>query len=360
MSNQVSNQCGSFSTNGSTTTCVIQSNNDVLGIGIRVNFYSTMILLAVIPRTPLTEELLNVLYANTGIAGLGLLVTAIQQSANQELSFFHAIFVQHILFFLGIGVAPVGKYNWSRSRIAMGLIIQFASVIAFLVWAVYLWAHANDFGCVPECNGQVKYVLMFVNVRATAPWLRGLWIAVLVASALVLLVIFGYNALTLYATRNDKVVKTEESEKEWYFSISFRQILSAIYCIIMLELTVHRNDINHGGIVTIDGSWQFGQTLAVIMIFANINEIIHCIFGFFAPEREGSHEGQEEAQQTSDGTDVPPASTPYRPRGFPGSHLSTRDASHSSEHELSNLTGNSHVSQITVGGDSDQPVGTLR
>ena len=70
-----------------------------------------MVFLSVIPRTPHTEELLNVLFANTGIAGLGLLVTAIQQTAKQKhkLSFFHAIFVQHILFFLGIGAAPVGE-----------------------------------------------------------------------------------------------------------------------------------------------------------------------------------------------------------------------------------------------------------
>ena len=68
-----------------------------------------MVFLALIPRTPHTEELLNVLYANTGIAGLGLLVTAIQQTANNKLSFFHALFVQHILFFLGIGAAPIGE-----------------------------------------------------------------------------------------------------------------------------------------------------------------------------------------------------------------------------------------------------------
>ena len=68
-----------------------------------------MVLLAVIPRIPQTEELLNVLFANTGIAGLALLVTAIEQTAKKQLSFFHALFVQHILFFLGTGAAPVGE-----------------------------------------------------------------------------------------------------------------------------------------------------------------------------------------------------------------------------------------------------------
>jgi hypothetical protein len=68
-----------------------------------------MVLLALIPRTPDTKQLLNVLTANTGIAGLCLLITAIQQTFSHELSLFHAIFVHHILFFLGIGIAPVGE-----------------------------------------------------------------------------------------------------------------------------------------------------------------------------------------------------------------------------------------------------------
>ena len=69
---------------------------------------------------------------------------------------------------------------------------------------------------------------MFVTVRATASWLRGLWIATLVASALGLMIIFGVNIFTLYVMRTDEEEKTEESEKEWYFSISFSQILCVI------------------------------------------------------------------------------------------------------------------------------------
>jgi hypothetical protein len=68
-----------------------------------------MLLLAVIPRTPNTEELLNSLYANAGISGFGLLLTAIVQTAQGELSLFEAIFILHILFFLGTGVSPMSK-----------------------------------------------------------------------------------------------------------------------------------------------------------------------------------------------------------------------------------------------------------
>ena len=120
----------------------------------------------------------------------------------------------------------------------MGVIIQLASVIAFTVWALYLWIRAKDFGSQPLCNDRVKYVIMFVTVRATASWLRGLWIAILVASALGLMTIFGVNGFALYAMRTNEEEKTEESEKGWYFYISFPQIL----CVIRLlphEMLTH-------------------------------------------------------------------------------------------------------------------------
>lgn len=115
------------------TTCPsdgVKSNSDVAGIGVRtrlhlisilftkrdnftfqvrVNFYFTILLLALVPQMPETEELLDALYANAGLSGLGLLVTAIAQTAAGQLSLFHAIFVFHILFFLGIGAAPMGE-----------------------------------------------------------------------------------------------------------------------------------------------------------------------------------------------------------------------------------------------------------
>jgi hypothetical protein len=68
-----------------------------------------MLLLAVIPVTPYTEELLGALYANIGISGLGLLLTAIIQTAQNQLSLFHALFILHMLFFLGVGASPAGE-----------------------------------------------------------------------------------------------------------------------------------------------------------------------------------------------------------------------------------------------------------
>ena len=120
-----------------------------------------------------------------------------------------------------------GKYNWTKSRIVIGVVIQFALTIAFTTWAVYLWARVENFGPQYYLNSEVKYVLMFVNIKATSPWLRGVWISTLIISALVLAITFGINALALFAMRHDGEDE-EESEKEWYFFISIPQIMCVI------------------------------------------------------------------------------------------------------------------------------------
>ena len=84
---------------------------------------------------------------------------------------------------------------------------------------------------------------MFATVNATAPWLRGLWITTIVASAVGLMIIFGYNGYALYAMRNHKEEhkeeeKTEETVKLWYFSIPYTQILCAIRFLRYVVLTV--------------------------------------------------------------------------------------------------------------------------
>jgi hypothetical protein len=169
----------------------------------------------------------------------------------------------------------------------MGVLVQFVSVITFTAWGLYVWFNANikHFGnenARSICNDRIKYVVFFVNIRATAPWLRGIWITALVLSAVGLMLTFGWKAMELFETklmaeeqeaeeadaiaRREVIVtpgtvshvetKTEEFENEWYFDISFTLLLcvapllsltigthesllsSAIYSTIMLELMV--------------------------------------------------------------------------------------------------------------------------
>jgi hypothetical protein len=58
---------------------------------------------------PETEEILVGLYSMAGLAGLGLLVTAIILTAKNQLSLFDALFVLHLLLFFGIGATPTGE-----------------------------------------------------------------------------------------------------------------------------------------------------------------------------------------------------------------------------------------------------------
>jgi hypothetical protein len=132
----------------------------------------------------------------------------------------------------------------------MGVFLQFASVIAFTGWGLYLWVHVNNYGSNSECNDQIKYVIMFVTVRATVPWLRGLWIAALVISAAGLMVKFGIQAVILFAMR--RVAEEERAEdtnsitggsirtgahaemeptigKPWYLKISIPLLLYVVF-----------------------------------------------------------------------------------------------------------------------------------
>jgi hypothetical protein len=145
----------------------------------------------------------------------------------------------------------------------MGVLLQFVSVIAFTAWGLYVWADVKNFGNSSQsaqCNDKIKYVVFFVTVRATAPWLRGIWIAGLVLSAVGLVLSFGWKAMELFeakrmaeeqqaeetntiAYREVAVTpgtrphpETETAEKGWYFDISFTFLL----CVAPL-LSYHRH-----------------------------------------------------------------------------------------------------------------------
>ena len=69
--------------------------------------------------------------------------------------------------------------------------VQTLSTVVFTVWLMYVWVKDSSFGSQPECNYLVKYVLVFADVRATADWLRVLFIMNLVIIAFMLLFRFG-------------------------------------------------------------------------------------------------------------------------------------------------------------------------
>ncbi|KAF8478156.1 hypothetical protein DFH94DRAFT_82722 [Russula ochroleuca] len=330
----------------STPVCqTVSANTDVLGKGTRINFHCTMFLLAIIPRTPITERLLNTLHITAGASSMGLLLTAIIQTAQHQLSLFHAIFILHILYSIGVWVSPIGTYHLTRSRIAMFVLVQFLSIISFVAWGLYLWVNVKDFGSQPECNDRIEYVIFFFfTVRATAPWLRRLWIAFFaIFGAQVLAGLVGTAAIFLFVKREKKReeewsegmdsdagwVRTETREtrplavNEWYFHLDTSRLFHAIYATFVLERTVARNashilpdGTNIGrGVVQVDDAWEFGQVLSVVMIIVNLKEVLHFLFDNLANaahQAEGYSRLDSQPQTTTTYTRTRTSTTVYR------------------------------------------------
>lgn len=72
-----------------------------------------------------------------------------------------------------------------------------------LAWLLYIWIRAPTFGShligggLHNCNHHVKYILLFIEVRATVPWLRWFIVAGLgsqVVTALAMLPV-GFSAM---------------------------------------------------------------------------------------------------------------------------------------------------------------------
>jgi hypothetical protein len=59
--------------------------------------------------------------------------------------------------------------------------------VVFTVWLMYVWIKGSNFGSQQACNHLVKYVLLFIDIRATVTWLRVLFIMYLVITACALL-----------------------------------------------------------------------------------------------------------------------------------------------------------------------------
>ena len=101
----------------------------------------------------------------------------------------------------------------------------------------------------------------------------------------------------------------------------------------LIVIQVHRNEANivneqndGRGIVEVDDSWQFGQVLSVVMIIANINEMVHFIFAFQAHRsrrRRLARESQVPEGGTAHQTDGDSPAVEYRPRGPYGSSTSS-------------------------------------
>ena len=90
-----------------------------------------------------------------------------------------------------------------------------------------------------------------------------------------------------------------------------------------------KQTIKGPGVVSIDNSWQFGQVLAVVMLLANVNDLLHVVLGFLARRKRRlalKRQAQTEELALQVQREEHPAPTFYRPRGPSGPNLSGKDS----------------------------------
>ncbi|TDL14670.1 hypothetical protein BD410DRAFT_797025, partial [Rickenella mellea] len=186
-----------------TKVCMgITPNPDVSGLGIRLGLYITCFLLAVIPREPRTQDLISSLLSNTRVFTFSLLLTAIIQTGQGQLTLYHATLIFQMLIFFSMGILPTPYEFIEKGSLRLAMFTA-SSFLAFFAWSLYVWSTALTFGSQPECNHSTKYVYFWVTVRATATWMRKWWTALnAIAFAYVVIITiiglaFGYTRSSL-------------------------------------------------------------------------------------------------------------------------------------------------------------------
>ncbi|KAI9458432.1 hypothetical protein BJY52DRAFT_1269749 [Lactarius psammicola] len=260
---------------------LINPNADLAGIGTRINFYATILLISLIPENKITTELLDGLYENAVFYGLALVLTAVIQTLQHQLDLYHAIFVMQIIFSLDFvyayGMRRFFHHSRNPLRATLVVAVQMFSTAVFTVWLLCVWAQNSHFGSQPDCNHLVKYVFFFASVHATATWLRTFFIVGMVFAACSLL--FKFSTIVFVkpeqleqpsgyvpdarpnGTRGKSIYK--------YFTAG-----SAVYGVTTLELIVQRNRANIG---SGEGEWGFGQIVSIILILQCVVDVVVAI-----------------------------------------------------------------------------------
>jgi hypothetical protein len=83
------------------------------------------------------------------------------------------------------------RHNQTDPHLKVFIWVQTFTTTVFTAWFLYVWIKGSNFGSQQECNQLVKYVLLFIEIRATVTWLRVLFIVYLVIAACALLLNLG-------------------------------------------------------------------------------------------------------------------------------------------------------------------------
>lgn len=254
------------------------------------------------------------------IQGLALLCTAIYQTFRNQLTLFHAICVLHLLSLLGLGLAARGNYGhkgrYRRSVLwaAKGLISA-----AFVSFLGYVWAIAPRFGSQPECNATTLYVVFWVNIKAINKVFRYVILTFMVLAVLLIVMnslLLGLVAACCCGVRGGRTAlstvdgaaiitvvargaQIKEPRVKWValqrnLGEGIVRTLINVYGIVMLELTVHRNNLSPE-----ERGWTFGQILAIFLLLGVAAEVLNALLVKLDAKRKEAKPDEESFPQQS-------------------------------------------------------------
>ncbi|KAH6627167.1 hypothetical protein B0J18DRAFT_426659 [Chaetomium sp. MPI-SDFR-AT-0129] len=232
-----------------------------------------------------SAELSTAIESSLGVTGLAIFLTTVIITARRSFDLFHALCVFHLLGIVGLAARPVGRYRAGVVRRVVFMAFYVLVTIGSLIYLIYVFATAPTFGERAECNDSLVYVIFGVDIPATSPVLRwlfvgalatllfGLGCCLLIVACLGIDALFGRDLHGFFGERNEhephEVIKKRPAV---YQLVCY--LAGTIYLAVMLELIIRRNPLGPG----LD-QWTFGQVLATTMLIGPFIELASLLLG---------------------------------------------------------------------------------
>lgn len=274
------------------STCLIEANPDVTGVGIRISVYALVLggriltyLIDLLAARDDSKDFRAAVESALTLQGLALLCTAIYQTAARQLSLFHAICCVHLLALLGVTIVSKNTYRGHGPwRTYTNIVISILAICAFVAFDAYIWATAPTFGNQPDCNASTIYVLVGVKLYATSDVFRYIALAAMAIIPAVFILIITCMApcflgLWYLHKRHPGTVTTWQTPQyqEPVEDTPYRKLANvvgltgfSIYAIVSLEQTIMANNVNEE-----EKQWGFGQVLALFLLIGVANELLN-------------------------------------------------------------------------------------
>ena len=113
--------------------------------------------------------------------GIILHLTTFLYAGQHQLDLFHALCIFHLVGVVGFSIRSSTSEGGSdsktssMSKIALR-IFYYGALFGFFISMIYVFSTAPHFGANPDCNYNAKYVIFGIDVSATNPVFRGLFL----------------------------------------------------------------------------------------------------------------------------------------------------------------------------------------